>query len=436
MKEYGIDWKWGEGPHLEKYYPWEYPQIGFLQKIPPEDIWNKKREISVYIHIPFCEEKCDYCNYLSFPSQKKENITTYLQSLKNEISIYSQIPYFNESVISNLSIGGGTPSLLNGTQLLDLINYLKERFIMKEDFEFSIEVHPNSIDTGKLQILNEIGVNRISIGIQSFDDIVLQDMGRPYSRKEAVDTVLLIKKIPFSNINIDLIYGYPSQSLASWEDTIMKTIDLNPERITCASISVHPGTSLYHKIKKGILPKVDTQREIKMMELALDRITKAGYTLYTMFSFSKSDGIYNLQQEVLKKGGELLGLGLSSFSVINQHVYVNTPHFGEYIRLCNEFILPIFKGSFITKELEMSMTIVHSLKMLGIDKDIFRQRFGIKIDDFFHDTLKKLEEKGFLINNKSNVQLSMKGLIYMGQVCREFYLHQPEFPADFKELYI
>lgn len=430
-----MNWKWGEGPYLEKYYPWEYPQLDFLHTISPEEIWNKKRKISAYIHIPFCKEKCDYCNYRSFPGAKKENIINYLQSLKNEILIYSQIAYLRESTISNLSIGGGTPSLLNITQIHDLINYLRERFTI-ENCELSIEVHPTSINNEKLQILKEVGVNRISIGIQSFDDSVLREMGRPYSGKEAFKAVLLIQKIPFPNINLDLIYGYPSQSLAMWEDSVMKAIDLGPERITCSSISIHPGTLLYYKIKKLALPKVDADTEIKMMELAIDRITKAGYTPLTMLSFSKDKGIYNLQQEVLRYGGELLGLGLSSFSVIKQYVYVNTFCFDEYLRRCSNFRLPIIKGSFITRKLEMSMAVIHSLKTLGINKNAFKQRFGVEIDDIFGDTLKKLEKKEFIIiNNNSTIKLSIKGLVYMGQICREFYLYPPVFPKDFKELY-
>lgn len=427
-----IDWRWGRGSLLNQQFPWHYPQPHTFTSLNSSKIYGTKRRVGLYLHIPFCVEKCDYCPYAVRAGQKPETILQYFEALKKEVFLASELSYFSNAELTSIYFGGGSPSILDNESLMELSTLIRSQFNIRPDAEFTVEMNPVDVDEEKLATLDEMGVNRISVGVQSFVSETLRSMRRAHSADEAVRAFRTIQQFRFRNINLDLIYAYPSQTIANLEYTLQQAISLRPGRITCASLSIFPKTELYYKVKKGLVSRVTEGEEVQMFHFLIDYMATSGYELSVVLAFNKPGIAFKQEEDLLLGGAELVGLGLSAFSVANDCFYSNTSSFAEYYKLLDAGQLPVTRGRLLDKPTQMAVNIIHGLRFMRIDGESFHSRFGVSVEQVYGDKLTKLVDGGLLQREGNTYQLTRDGMICLGPIMREFYREQPLFDRSYQ----
>ncbi len=359
----------------------------------------------LYIHIPFCLKKCRYCDFISFVNQEVK-IDKYLTSLEHEMKEYQNLK------VDSIFIGGGTPTVLSSSQLERLINMIRNNFDITSDAEFSIESNPKTLTKDKLQVLKNGGVNRISIGVQSFDDDELEFLGRVHSSRDAEETIKLSHKY-VDNINIDLMFAVPGQTMMSVEKSLKKAIELNPSHISCYSLILEEGTDLYHDFELGKISTVDDETDRMIFDKIKNILKNAGYERYEISNFAQkgAECIHNLKYWNFF---EYIGIGVAAHSYINGKRSFNTSDIDEYIsgNMHEE-------KTELTDSDKMSEYMIMGLrKIKGIEISDFVKRFQKNIYDVFD--IKKFEAMGLLINNGKRIYLSEQGLDVSNSILCEF----------------
>jgi oxygen-independent coproporphyrinogen III oxidase len=426
-----LPWRWGRGPLLNRQFPWHYPQPHTYAPLRGEDVWRPKR-IGVYLHTPFCEEKCDYCNYAVYAHQRPDKVRRYVDALKAEISLAAALPAIRGAVVTSLYFGGGSPSILPNAWLVELFELCRSMFRLTDDAEICIESNPIDIDEEKLATFARMGVNRVSVGVQSFDPETLRSMNRAHSPERAVDAFRLVKAAGIPNVNLDLIYAYPTQTRAQLADTVRRALALEPDRISCASLSIFPKTALYAKTRRGALEPLSEEEEIAMFDICVNEICAAGYDIETILCFTRPGIRFRQEEELLKEGVELLGLGLSAFSVVNGFVTANAPTLPEYLALVEGGRLSVTRGRRLDTRTEMSMAVIHGLRFLQIDRLAFEQRFGVPLELVYGDSLQALADAGLLTRTDRVYRLTHEGMLHVGPIMREFYQEPPVFSQTYQ----
>ena len=273
-----------------------------------------KKEIGLYIHIPFCKHKCDYCDFVSFANKEKE-IKKYIEALTTEI----QQRHLEQYKIKTVYIGGGTPSFIDSKYIIEILN-----LINKENAEeITIEVNPGTVDKEKLQSYYNIGINRLSLGLQSTDNNILKQIGRIHTYEQFLTTYNLATEIGFKNINIDLMIGLPNQTVCDVETSLEKIIKLNPQHISVYSLILEEGTVMEDKIKNGILKLPEEVQERKMYWLVKNKLEDVGFIHYEISNFAKP-GFESKHNYSCWEQEEYIGVGLAAHSYINKIRYSNT----------------------------------------------------------------------------------------------------------------
>lgn len=427
-----IDWTWGRGSLLNQQFPWHYPQPHTFRNVTADDMWSRKKRVGLYLHTPFCLEKCDYCPYAVRAHQTRETMLRYVQALKKEIQICAGLRSMKDTDLSSIYFGGGSPSILEDEWLLELTDLIKSSFNIEPGAEFTVEMNPVDVHEEKLATLEEMGVNRISVGVQSFVPETLRSMRRAHDCDEAVKAFRTIQQFRFKNINLDLIYAYPSQTVRDLETSLAKAVSLSPGRITCASLSIFPKTELYYKVKKGLVKTVQDAEEIEMFNFLLDYMKNSRYELSVVLAFNKPGVAFRQEEELLLGTAEMVGLGLSAFSVANDCFYSNTSSFAEYYNLIEANRLPITRGRYLDPATRMAVSVIHGLRFMKIDGEGFASRFGVSIEQVYGDKLARLTDGGLLLKEGSQYKLSTEGMICLGPIMREFYQEAPLFDKTFQ----
>ncbi|MDO5441355.1 MAG: radical SAM family heme chaperone HemW [Bacillota bacterium] len=346
--------------------------------------------LGIYVHIPFCVRKCKYCDFVSFGGKTHEEQLDYVNVLCAEITAKAKT-CSNRYYVDTIFFGGGTPSILNAEDLIKILNTIKNNFTVQNNAEISFEANPGTINIEKLSKLKDAGFNRISIGVQSFNNDVLKAIGRIHNAKEAEEAATLAKSLDF-NLNIDLMFGLPKQDLSIFKETFDKALSLKPNHISFYSLQLEEGTELFKEYKYGDLnlPTWDENRE--MYHYACDSLNNAGYEHYEISNAAKPG--YRCKHNIKYWSlDEYLGFGLSAHSFVD----------GK--RTDDEN--PDLKGDFIFTKLRL---------IEGFDKKEYEDRFGISFEDEFNDSYKSLLEEGLLKEENYIISFTKKGLDYTNPV--------------------
>lgn len=373
------------------------------------------KEIALYVHIPFCKQKCFYCDFPSYAG--KEGLEEdYIKALIKEIDIKC-----SDKIIKSLFIGGGTPSYLNEDNLYKLLKKLNSLNYIK-NAERTIECNPGTLTESKLRIIKDCGMNRISMGLQTTDNSLLKKIGRIHTIEEFCENYNRARSFGFNNINIDIMFGLPNQSISDYEKTLNDIIKLNPEHISCYSLIIEEGTPFYNMSEKGLLnlPKEDDERE--MYKLTKNILEKNGYHQYEISNYSK-EGMECYHNKIYWKCDEYLGVGVSSSSYINDNRIKNIDSITEYIeRICigEEVYEDIFKN---TEKEDMEEFMFLGLRMIqGVNKDDFKKRFEKNIYDVYGEVIKDNIKKDLLKEENTYIYLTDKGIEVSNWVMSEFML--------------
>lgn len=368
------------------------------------------KEISLYFHIPFCIKKCNYCSFYSvkFKNEIKE---IFIKNLIKEIYLNENLIKYYE--IKTIYFGGGTPSLLTEKDFELIFKYLNKNLNIKRDIEITIEANPESVSYEKFKNLINYGINRVSLGVQTFKDDSLKLLGRIYKRDDIFKSFDTLRKSGFNNINIDLLLGIPNENLKDLENSLRETLLLNPEHISIYSLEYHKSSKIYFDLIKGKIKPWNKDMEKEGYILIKDYLSNSGYKQYEISNFSK-DGFESIHNLNYWNGGEYLGLGPKSFSFLN-YTYIKNGNLFFYLSSIEKNKKPIIKIYYLNKEkLKRIMFILSLRKTNGLDLKEFEKKYG-NIDELYNE-LKKLEKDGLIKIYQNNLKLSTKGILISNEI--------------------
>ena len=359
---------------------------------------------SIYIHIPYCSQKCSYCNfYFILGSHKKNEL---IDALCKEI--YLQKTYLKSKTIKTLYFGGGTPSILNQKELLQIFNTIHKHYNISKECEITFECNPEDLDIDKLKSLYNIGVNRLSIGIQSFNDNELKFMNRKHDAARASAAVSLAKKVGFNNISIDLIFSLPNQTIENWKQNIDIAIGLDAQHISTYSLTVEEKTKIYNEIKKGNINELDGASSADQYNLLIEKCNKAGFVHYEISNFGKK-GFFSKHNSNYWKGNEYLGIGPSAHSYNKNSRQWNISSVNKYIKNINKGVIP-FEKEILDIQKKYNEYIITSIRTIwGVDLSLVQKKFG---DDYYSNITrshKKWLKSKDIIKSKNKILLTKKG---------------------------
>ncbi len=363
--------------------------------------------LGLYIHIPFCKSKCYYCDFLSY-SHKDSFMDKYIKYINKEIDLYSDI--LKDSIIETIFIGGGTPSHISEVYISRILKNINRKLDISKVNEITIEANPCTLNEEKLNVYNKLGVNRISLGVQSMDNKVLKKIGRIHTEEDIYKSYNLIKKTGFENVNIDLIFGLPDQKLEGILETLKKIVDLNVEHISFYSLIIEEGTKYYTWLDEGKISLPEEKLERQMYHKGKEYLIENGYEHYEISNFAKKgfESKHNVLYWTVKP---YVGLGIGAHSNLNNIRYWNWGDFESYFKYIDEKRLPIEGRESINKEMEMAEYAMLGLRLAkGISKGDFFNRFHKNIEKVYGDVLKKHERNNLLKIDKDRIKLTNKGL--------------------------
>ncbi|MBR3503967.1 MAG: radical SAM family heme chaperone HemW [Clostridia bacterium] len=285
------------------------------------------KRVALYIHLPFCARKCAYCDFVSFPGQT-DRIPAYLDRLAREMR--SAVGWYGPLAADTVFLGGGTPSLLSGEQMKRLMGDVGRFFEIAPDAEITVEANPGTVDAEKLAVFREAGINRLSLGVQSFDDGLLRRLGRIHTAREAEDAARMAAEAGFSNLSLDLMYALPGQNMSQWTDTLERALDLPVKHISCYSLILEDGTPMKALIEANpeLLP--DEEIAVGMQHEAARRLAERGFSRYEISNYALP-GFESRHNLVYWRRGDYLGLGCAAHSLMNGIRFANTPSLEGYL---------------------------------------------------------------------------------------------------------
>lgn len=376
------------------------------------------KDISLYIHIPFCVSKCYYCDFSSFANMN-DRINPYMDSIIIELSLYKE--RLNDYNIKTIFIGGGTPSSIDPNHIYKIMGYIYKNFNASEVKEITIESNPGTLDKEKVNIYKNAGINRVSMGAQTLDNDLLKTIGRSHRVEEIYESFKLLRQSGIGNINIDLMFGLPNQKIDNVIDSLKKVIDLGIEHISYYGLILEEGTHLNNLYNQGKLRLPNEDEEREMYHRVTEYLIKNGYNHYEISNYALT-GYESRHNIVYWDVLPYLGVGLSSHSNLDSKRFWNTSNMKSYIEDLNNGNLPIEDKELISREMEISEYCILGLrKIWGINKIDFKNRFGLEIEELYENIIKKHEESGLILNKMENIQLTSKGLDLSNQVEVDFF---------------
>lgn len=364
--------------------------------------------ISLYIHVPFCVRKCRYCGFYS-TAYSSENADAFISGLKHEAALYRND--FRDRSFSSIYIGGGTPTVLSSEQFSLLVGTIREYFTIADGVEFTVEANPNTITHQKLSLMREQGVNRLSLGIQSFSDEVLQILGRLHTAEQAADAFRFARSAGFGNIGVDLIYGIPGQTAAHWEETLDSAIALKPEHISAYSLSLDEGSQFTQEAEAGEFALPDEEICAAMYERAVIKLNNTGYGRYEISNFSLPG--YECRHNMhYWERGEYLGLGPGAWSFISGRRYANVADTAEYVQRLSSGRSPIDAQETVDPCSSARETVLLRLRTTkGLDLYKFGQEFGADLLRRLERNAVPLRDAGLLREKEGRLTLTERGIL-------------------------
>lgn len=373
-----------------------------------------KKELEIYIHIPFCVRKCAYCDFLSGPGNK-EKMDKYVATLLTEIRGVpkSDVPLSLFDEVTSVFFGGGTPSILEAEKIAEILNVLKENFNVARDAEITIEANPGTVTKEKLETYRSAGVNRISFGLQSTNNEELKLLGRIHTYEEFVESYQLARECGFDNINVDLISAIPRQTVESWEKSLKQIIELEPEHVSAYSLIIEEGTpfsKMYGEGTKGEKELPTEEDERMMYQRTEELLAEAGYHRYEISNYAKNgrECKHNLGYWERK---DYLGIGLGAASLINNERFKNTDDIECYINEVQNLFQIREEKVRLTETEQMEEFIFLGLrKMQGISIKQFEMTFGKTLESCYGEKIKKMEQEQLVVRENGFLRLTHKGI--------------------------
>ena len=381
------------------------------------------KKLELYVHIPFCEEKCRYCDFLSFRADEGEK-KAYVTQLIEEIKAQGQ--NYSEYLVSSIFIGGGTPTTLSGIWILDIMNAIRENFIVETDAEVSIECNPGTLSKSKIIHIKKAGINRISFGLQSSIEEELKELGRIHTYKDFLQSYQLAREYGFTNINVDLMSGLPNQTIDSYKTTLKRVCALKPEHISAYSLIIEPDTPFFDKYgsEEGSLLLPDENIDREMYALTKNILREHGYERYEISNYAKPgrECRHNIGYWT---GVSYLGLGVgASGYVMNRRFHVESDYRKYMSVKMQQDITPLYRD---LEELDIKANMEEFMFLglritRGVSRHEFNERFGVDMFEVFDRQIKRNMMLKLMEYNSPYLRLTEKGLDLSNMVMSDFLL--------------
>ena len=368
---------------------------------------------SLYVHIPFCLRKCNYCDFVSFPVDSCGGLfSAYPDLLLRELELWREDA--DLSRLRTVYFGGGTPSLLEPDTVKRLLA------LLPKVEECTVEANPETVDEARLSAFRQAGADRLSLGAQSFDDGLLQAMGRGHDGEQTARAVADARRACFDNISLDLIYGLPGQTLAQWRDSLERAAALETEHISLYGLTIHPDTPWGKELAAGTLAATDDDLAADMLELAMDYLPEQGFVQYEIANFARP-GFESRHNCAYWQRDNYLGLGLSAASCLNDRRLANTADPAAYKEAIEAGRLPIAEDLTYNIDQVLGEAMFLGLRLLkGVDVAAYEERYGVDPLKRFRFELKKLAGRGLIVYDENSIRLTRKGVALGNLVFEEF----------------
>lgn len=417
------------------------PVLGnyFVAAYPPFSVWTaaevpalhealdrtaSSTPLGVYVHLPFCQKKCDYCYYLSYVAQPAPVVNRYLETVLQEAALYADRRAVKQRPVSFAYFGGGTPSMLSRTQVRRLLSGLREAFHWDEIEEVTFECAPRSVTSEFLVALRELGVTRLSMGVQSFDDTLLAMNGRTHLAADVQRAFRLVDQAGFDCVNLDLMCGLLGETEAQWRESVRRVIELQPDGVTIYQTEIPRNTRLCREFEAGGLPAQPVSWDVKRARLGegFVALEQGGYTVISGYNAVRNPERHRfLYQDHLWGGADLIGLGVASFGYLGDVHYQNRTTLEDYEAAVARGELPFQRAFKLSDHDRLVREFVLQLKLGVVPLAPFRTRFGVDPVEFFADPLQKLAAAGWLTCEESAVRLTRTGLLRVDRLLAHFY---------------
>ena len=426
-------------PALEKqttvgnYFVSNYPPFSFwkpefvpdiqkaLEKPSPPEV-----PLGVYLHIPFCRKRCHFCYFKVYTDKDSAAIRGYIEAALQELALYANQPVLAGRKANFVYFGGGTPSYLSVDQLRHLTDGMKRLISWDEAEEVTFECEPGTLTSHKLEAIREMGVTRLSLGVENFDDHILEINGRAHHSKEIARAYAFARELGFPQINIDLIAGMVEETDANWQSCVRKTIEMSPDSVTIYQMEVPYNTKIYQEMKaegKLTAPVADWDVKRAWVAWAFAELEKAGYTVGSAYTAVKNKASTRfVYRDRLWAGADLVGLGVASFGHLQGTHYQNQHDFEPYVKAVESGQLPVYRAMTPTADERLIREFILQLKLGRTECDYFQKKFGVDVRQRFAAPLQRLHDWGFGGVEDGTIRLNREGLLQVDRLLHEFFL--------------
>ncbi|GAA2903343.1 radical SAM family heme chaperone HemW [Enterococcus pseudoavium] len=375
---------------------------------------------SAYVHIPFCEHICYYCDFNKV-FLEGQPVDEYIEALLKE----AKLALLEHPVdkMETLYVGGGTPTSLNAAQLERLLSGLRE-ILPYQNGEFTVEANPGDLTADKLAVMKNFGVNRLSMGVQTFDDRLLKKIGRKHTAQDVYDTIRLLEEKDFQNVTIDLIYALPGQTLESFRDTVTRALALDLPHYALYSLILENQTMFMNWVRRGKMQLPEQELEAQMYAETIDAMEKAGRKQYEISNFAKP-GFESQHNLVYWNNQNYFGLGAGASGYLDNRRYKNRGPIQHYLKALKEERLPLLEEEFLSQAEQIEEEMFLGLrKIVGVNKAEFEARFGQSLSAVYGQVIQQLKTRGLITETDSRVALTREGLFRGNDVFAEFLLNK------------
>ncbi len=397
-----------------------------LTRTPPDPKDNLP--LGIYVHIPFCRKRCDFCYFKVYTDKNSKEIRRYISGVVRELELFAQMPYLRGRKPSFVYFGGGTPSYLSADQLQELFAGVQKSFAWDDVDEVAFECEPGTLSEVKLQALYDLGVTRLSLGVENFDPEILEWNNRAHRADEIHRTYDFARKIGFDQVNIDLIAGMVGESDENWSRCIDKTIAMAPESVTIYQMEVPYNTTLFKQMKErgaDAAPVADWDTKRRWTQQAFARLQKeAGYHMGSAYTASHGDRIRFVYRDALWRGADMLGAGVSSFSHLSGVHFQNEHTFDAYVDRIEKGEIPISRAFSLTEDELFLREFILQMKFGDLGMAYFRDKFGVDPLKRFASELQGFVDQGLLLLGGDRIRATPDGLLRIDEMLHSFFLEE------------
>ncbi len=414
----------------------------FVSNYPPFSVWSGEHAsaaaarlgkagraetpLGLYIHLPFCRKRCNFCYFRVYTDKNHNEIQQYLQALIQEARLAAQQDFVAGRTLDFIYFGGGTPSYLSEKQLTFLMSGLKDALPWESPQEVAFECEPGTLSEHKLEAIRGFGVNRLSLGVENFDDDILQANNRAHRSKEIYRAWEWLEKTDFAQVNLDLIAGMVGETDSNWRRCIDETLRLRPEAVTVYQMEIPYNTAIFKEMQQkgsAAAPVANWATKRRWVGEAFEAFEARGYQIGSAYTAVKdSSTIRFVYRDQLWNGADMLALGVSSFGHLDGVHYQNEAHIGPYMEAVGSGRLPISRALPVSAEERMIRQFVLNLKLGRLDPLPFRERFGVDVIDRWRGLLEAFQAQGLLAFSNDLIELSRDGLLQIDRLLHAFFL--------------